>query len=101
MQKFAAGKFQVEPPSRFRSLDHLVRAGEHGRRNFEPERFSGLEIDHRLVLVWRLNRQVGWLLALEDAIDVAGRAAELVREIGPIGDETAAGGPKPGAVGRG
>ena len=43
-----------------------------------------------LVLGRRLHRQVGRLLALEDAIDIAGRAPVLVDEIGPIGDQAAA-----------
>jgi hypothetical protein len=30
-----------------------------------------------------LHRKVGWLLAVEDAIDVARRAPVLVDEIGP------------------
>ena len=37
----------------------------------EAERHSGLQIDHQLVFSWCLNWQVGRLLALEDAIDVA------------------------------
>jgi hypothetical protein len=36
--------------------------------------------------VWRLHRQVGWLLALQDAIDITSRAPVLVDEIRPIGD---------------
>jgi hypothetical protein len=34
-----------------------------------------------------LHRQVRRLLALEDAVDVTGRAAELVDEIGAVGDQ--------------
>src|SRR5215831_12928777 len=63
------------------SLDHLVGAGKHRCRHFEAERPGGLEIEHSFVLGRRLNRQVGRLLALEDTIDVACRAAELVHEI--------------------
>jgi hypothetical protein len=36
-----------------------------------------------------LHRQVSGFLPSEDAIDVARSAPELVREIGPVGDEVA------------
>jgi hypothetical protein len=45
--------------------------------DIEIERLSGLEIDHQLVLGRCLNRQVGWLLALEDAINLTGRAFRI------------------------
>ena len=44
-----------------------------------------------LVLGRRLHRQVGRLLALEDAIDVAGRLPVLIDVISPIGDQAAGG----------
>src|ERR1700726_3758582 len=64
------------------SLYHLVSAGEHLRGNVDAERLGGVEIDHQLVLGWRLHRKVRWLLALKDAIDVAGRAVVLCDLIG-------------------
>jgi hypothetical protein len=52
-----------------RSLfDDLVGAGKYCRRNFEAHYLGGFKIDHQLVFGRRLHRQVGWLLALEDAV---------------------------------
>ena len=53
--------------------------------------FRGLEVDHELIFGWRLHRQVGWLLGLEDAIDIAGGTPILVDVTSPIGDQTAGG----------
>src|SRR5262249_25756564 len=70
-------------------FDHLVGAGKHARRQIESERPRGLEVDHQLVLGRRLNRQLGWLLAFQDAVDVAGGAPELIDEIRAIGHQAA------------
>ena len=70
------------------SITSSARASS-GRRHVEAERLGGLEVDHQLVLGRRLHRQVGRLLALEDAIDVAGARAILIDPIGPIGDQAA------------
>ena len=50
-----------------------------------------LRLMHQFVLGRRLHRQVGRLLALEDAIDVAGGAPVLIDVIRPIGDQAAGG----------
>jgi hypothetical protein len=42
-----------------------------------------------IVLGRRLHWKVGWLLTLEDAIDVGSRAPALVEEIRPVGDQAA------------
>jgi hypothetical protein len=53
-------------------------------------RFGGLQVEDELVLGWRLHRQVGWLLAPEDAIDVACCTAPLVGQIGSVRNQAAA-----------
>ncbi len=65
------------------SLDRLICARKYGRRDGNPKRLGGLEIDHKLVFGRCLHRQVAGLLALEDAIDIAGRLPKLIEEICP------------------
>jgi hypothetical protein len=69
------------------SLDHLVGDLLEMRWHVEAQRLGGLEVDDKLILRWRLHRHIGWLLALEDAIDVAGRATELIEEVASIADQ--------------
>ena len=45
---------------------------------------SKLEIDGEFKFGWRLHRQVGRFLALEDAIDVARRAMVAIDDVGAI-----------------
>src|SRR6266851_6264189 len=72
------------------SLDHLVGDGEQLAWNIDAERLRGPAVDHQLVLGRRLHRKVGGLLALQDAINVAGRAPERIGCIGSIGDQATA-----------
>src|SRR5262245_46753727 len=73
------------------SIDQFISAAEQRLRHDEAERLGGREVDYKLILGRRLHRQVGRLLALEDAIDIAGCASELFDQIRPIRDEAAVG----------
>jgi hypothetical protein len=76
-------------------------AGEQRGRDRDTERLGGLEVDDQFVLGRRLHRKIGWFLALEDAINVAGRAPDGIVRIWPIGDEAAILGVIPERVDRG
>src|SRR5262250_1587589 len=71
------------------SIDQFISAAEQRLRHDEAERLGGREVDYKLILGRRLHRQVGRLLALEDAIDIAGRTPALVDEIRSVGNQAA------------
>jgi hypothetical protein len=54
-----------------RSFDHLVGEREQLVRYGEAERLRSIEIYHQHVFCGELDRQVGRLLALKNAIDIA------------------------------
>jgi hypothetical protein len=60
-------------------FNHFVCAGKERRGHGETKRFGGLEINHQLVLVRRLNREISRFLSFQDAIDVVGCKAEKSR----------------------
>jgi hypothetical protein len=62
-------------------FDHFVGTREQGLRDIKSECLGGLEINYEFVLGRRLHRQIGRLLALEDAVDIAGGASELIDPI--------------------
>ena len=66
------------------SFKNLVGARKHCSRHVQANRLGSLEIDHQFVFGRRLHRKVCGFLALEDAIDIAGRAPVLIHNIGPI-----------------
>src|SRR5262245_33429695 len=78
MQEFAAGKFHFEPPSRFTSLDHLVRSHEHSRWHGQAERPGGLKVDDRFVLSRCLHWKVGGLNTAQDAVDIGRSLPKLI-----------------------
>src|SRR5262245_60140172 len=72
-------------------FDHVVGLRKQRWWDRYAERLSRLEIDHQLVLGWRLHGKIGGLLTFEDAIDVTRGAAVLVDKINAIGDQSTAG----------
>src|SRR6516165_2611288 len=71
------------------SFDHLVGAREQGGRNFDADRLGCLQVDDEFEFGGQLDRHFGWLLALEDASDVGGRLAKLVRKVRSVAHQPA------------
>src|SRR6516164_8612092 len=71
------------------SFDHIVGATEQQRWHVEVQRLGGLEIDDQFKLCRRLDREVGRLLALEDAVDVLWHLAKLFDIIRTVGHQAA------------
>src|SRR5215831_2774789 len=62
------------------------RRGREVSGDIDAERLRGVQIDHQLELGGQLNRQVGRLLTLEDAIDVADGQPVVLGHVVPVGD---------------
>jgi len=71
-------------------FDHLVGAHQERFRDFQAERLGGLQVDHQFELGRRLDRQVGRLLAAQNAVDIGRRAAERIDIVRPVGQQAAA-----------
>src|SRR6516164_4885847 len=71
-----------------RLFDHLVSAGEKGRRNLEAERLCDPEIDDQLELGRLLRRQIRWLGALEDLVHELSGPSVIVGERRPVAHQT-------------
>jgi hypothetical protein len=77
------GGGEIEPVS----LDDLVGAGEDRRRDRQPERLRGVEIDDQLEGGRLLDRQVGRLGAAEGPADVTANLAVDASEARPVADQ--------------
>src|SRR6266852_4759497 len=64
--------------------DHLVRQEQERRRDGDPERLGGLQVDDELKLHGLLHGQVGRLGAPENLVDVDGQAPEELRQVRAI-----------------
>ena len=58
-------------------------------RDVEAQRLGGLEIDHQLELDRGLDRKVGRLRALEDAIGIGRRASIIIDRVVSVGQQAA------------
>jgi len=57
-------------------FDHLICTEQKLFRDRQIQRFGGGQIDTEVKLCWLLHRQVGWLSATQDFVDVFGGASE-------------------------
>src|SRR3954453_16719255 len=72
-----------------RLFDHLVGTTEQRRWHVQSECLSSLEVDNQFVPGGSLDRQVGRLLALEDAINIRSGGPTLIDQIRPVGKQAA------------
>ena len=99
-RKVPLPKSCIEANSLSYSITSSARASSVGGTS-RPSALAVLRLIDQLVLGRRLHRQVGRLLALEDAVDVAGRAPVLVDQIRPVGDQATGGDEVAAGVDRG
>src|SRR5262249_31297463 len=73
-------------------FNQFVGAAEHRLRHGDAKRLRGLEVDNQFIFGRRLNRHVGRLFALQNAIDIGGCTPVLVNGIRAIRHKAAIGG---------
>ncbi len=65
-------------------FDHLIGAQKDRRRERDAEGLGSFEVDYQLIFGRLLDRQIGGLLALEDAADIDACQAVHVREVDSV-----------------
>src|SRR5262245_40888749 len=85
------GSLSLMPPSLrpAASFDHLVGAGEHGRRNVDAQRPRGFEIDKEVEFCRQRHRQLSSLFALHDPTDIVAGLPIGIGSAGAVADEAA------------
>src|SRR5262245_35396335 len=74
---------------RYALFNHLICASEQHGWHLEPQCFGGPQIDQQVQLRGKLNRQVCWLDAAQDPIDVVGSPVKAPNQVDAVADETA------------
>src|SRR5262245_46207919 len=83
----SAMKRHMQRSKQHRLFDHLVGAGEQGRRDVETQGSCRLQVDYELELGPLLHRQVSWFCPFENFVDEAGRAVPHVFDASSIGEQ--------------
>src|SRR5918995_2589266 len=86
MNFVTSSRMAAAAPSLF---NDLVRLQDQGLGDRHSERFRHPEVDDELELGRLLDGKVSWFRALEDLVDVGGRAPIVVGEAGPVCQEAA------------
>jgi hypothetical protein len=71
------------------SFDHLVSADEKWLRNGQAWRFRSFQIDRELKLRRLLDRKIGRILALENALDILSCLPIVLEQIEVVDDQSA------------
>ena len=73
-------------------LDHLGGAHHDRWRYLKAKSLGGLEVHDHLELGRELHREIAWLLAAQDAIDIGGGTTVGVCQVVSVGQQAAVSG---------